>query len=262
MTRTFAAVSFLMLVVAGAAGAASADELSDLVDRADRAYRGDTSAGVFEMEIVTKHYTRSYKVVAWDDSRDKRDKTLIKILGPALWRGNGTLKIGDKLELYDPKTNHITLVAASMLGDSWMGSHFSNDDLVKETRFADDYNVKLEKKWQADSPLGKNATFYRIQLTPKPTAPVAWAKIVYILQRSGDTVIPARADYYRKLSQKRPSRTATFSDVEKLGGRLLPATMTMTVADKPGEHTTIHYLKLALGVNIPDNKFTEQALRK
>lgn len=262
MTRIVAAVSVAALLVVGVARAASADEISDLVDRADRAYRGKTSAGVFEMEIVTKHYTRNYKVVAWDDNRGKKDKTLIKILGPALWRGSGTLKIGDKLELFDPKTNHVTLVSASMLGDSWMGSHFSNDDLVKETRLGDDYHVALEKKWQGDSPLGKNTTFYRIRLTPKPTAPVAWAKIVYTVEVNGDTVIPDRADYYRKLSQKKPSRTATFSDIRKLGGRMLPAKMTMTVADKPGEHTTIHYVKLVIGVKIPDSKFTEQALRK
>jgi len=260
MTRILSVAAVLLAL--GAARPASADELSDLVDRADRAYRGETSAGVFDMEIVTKHYTRDYKVVAWDDSRGKQDRTLIKILGPALWRGNGTLKIGDKLEIYDPKTNHVTLVSASMLGDSWMGSHFSNDDLVKETRLADDYHVTLDKKWQGSSALGSASTFYRIRLTPKPTAPVAWARIVYEVVRAGDDVIPVRADYYRKASQTRPSRTAVFSDVQKLGGRMLPATLTMTVADKPGEHTAIHYVKLALGIEIPSSKFTEQALRK
>jgi hypothetical protein len=240
---------------------AAADSLRDLVDRADRAYRGKTSAAVFEMEIKTRSYRRSYKIVAWDDSSGSKDKTLIKILGPALWRGNGTLKVGDRLKLYDPKTNHVTMVSASMLGDSWMGSHFSNDDLVKETRLSRDYELELDKKWVADSPLGK-ATHWRVEMTPKPSAPVAWGRIVYEVIEKGDAIIPARAEYYRKVGQKRPSRVATFSHVTKLGGRMLPAEMKMTVAKKPGEYTVIRYKKLAFGVDIPSRKFTEQALRK
>jgi outer membrane lipoprotein-sorting protein len=252
----FAALAFLVQT------AHADDDVADLVQRADMAYRGDTSAGVFDMTVKTSSFTRSYKVVVWGDDRDDKEHALVKILGPALWRGFGTLKVGDNLKLYDPKTNHVTVVSSSMLGDSWMGSHFSNDDLVKETQLAKHYKVKLLKKWTDESGLGADSTFYRISLTPKPSAPVAWARIVYTVAEKGDELIPTKAEYYRKKKHKKPSRTMTFTDVSKLGGKRLPAVMKMTVASKPGEYTLIKYKKLKLGVKIPKGKFTEQALKK
>lgn len=243
-------------------GSAQAETVDKLVRRADMVFRGKTSASVMTMDIKTKSFERSYKLVAWDDARGS-DRTLIKILGPALWRGHGTLKLGSQLKLYEPKTNHVTVVGHSMLGDSWMGSHFSNDDLVKETRLARDYDMSLLKKWSAASPTGSGqATFYRVQLTPKPTAPVAWGKIVYELWAKGPAIAPRSADYYRKATDSNPVRTIAFHGVTELGGRTVPAVMTCTVASKPGEHTRITYKKLKLNVDIPSSKFTEQALRK
>jgi hypothetical protein len=233
-----------------------------LVQRADMAYRGKTSAGVFDMTVKTSSFRRSYKVVVWGDDRNKNERALVKILGPALWRGFGTLKVGANLKLFNPKTNHVTTVSASMLGDSWMGSHFSNDDLVKETQLAKHYKVKLLKTWSDVSELGDQTTFHRVSLTPKPAAPVAWARIVYTVGERKTEVIPIKADYYRKKKHKLPSRTMTFAAVTDLGGKRLPAVMKITVADKPKEYTRITYRKLKLGVNIPKGKFTEQALRR
>ena len=260
----------LALVVSGTA---RADDLDRLIHKADTAARGDSSAGVMSMEIKTESYHRNYDMVIWyDTTNKKREKTLVKILGPAMWRGHGTLKLGEMLKLYNPRTNHVTVVSHSMLGDSWMGSHFTNDDLVKETELARHFHHKLLKKWKGKNDAGQAATFYRIKLTPKPTAPVAWGKIVYVIWERGanvdgggggaTTVLPEKAEYFRKAGATRADRALTFSEVKKLGGREVPATMTMTVAKKPGEFTSITYKKLKFDLKIPDSKFTEQALRR
>jgi hypothetical protein len=244
----------LALVCTAAAGA-RAGEVQDLVRKADNAYRGDTAAGVFTMEVKTSSYQRSYKVVSWQDTRGA-DRALVKILGPALWRGYGTLKVGRQLKLFNPRSNHVTVVSHSMLGDSWMGSHFTNDDLVHETNLADDYEVSLDGKRRKG-----DAILYRIRMTPRPSAPVAWHHIEYTLSKTGDRVLPLEARYFRRADDERPTRTLTFSDVGELGGRQLPRKMTVTVADKPGEYTRITYNRLRLDVNIPASKFSEQALR-
>lgn len=252
----------VMLVLVGLAAPGQADDLKQLVSKADMVLRGKTSAAVLKMTVKTKSYGRSYTIVSWDDMRNKdKDRTLIKILGPALWRGHGTLKIGSQLKLFNPRSNHVTVVGSSMLGDSWMGSHFSNDDLVKETRLARDFGQKLVKKWTGEAEGRGKVTWYRVDLTPKPTAPVAWGRITYTLWRDGDLVVPTRAEYFRKAGDKAPRRTLTFGDVKDLGGRTVPASMKMTVADKPGEYTEIVYKKLKFDIKIPDSKFTEQALK-
>jgi len=256
----------ILAVMMGALGAraAHADDAAAkaaaLADRADLIYRGKTSAAVLSMHVETKAYDRDYEIVAYDDS-EHDDRALVKILGPSLWRGFGTLKIGDSLKLYDPKSNRITAVGQSMLGDSWMGSHFSNDDLVKETHLARDYDVALTSstKGKLDDRAG---TFHDLALTPKSTAPVVWGRVAYRVFEAGDLVLPVRAEYYRKATDKTAVRTIAFGDVAELGGRTLPRTMTITVAAKPGESTTITYKKIKFDVALPDTKFTEQALRR
>lgn len=244
------------LLLAALPGRASADDLAALVSQADMAYRGKTSAAVLSMQIKTAAYERSYELVLWSDSRGE-EKTLVKILGPALWRGFGTLKVGGSLKLYDPKADHVTVVSHSMLGDSWMGSHFSNDDLVKETRLAEDFDARLVSSSQAGG-----ATRRVVELTPRPTAPVAWGKILFTVDQDADGVRPVRSDYFRKTADARPERSIEFGDVRELAGRKLQATVTVTVAAKPGEHTRIEYKTLKLGIDVDAGKFTEQALRK
>ena len=248
--------AFVLLIGAPA----QAQSLDELVRRADMVFRGKTSAAVFEMAVKTKRYKRQLKVVAWDDSR-KEDKTLIKILGPASWRGHATLKIENRLKLYNPKTNHVQVVGHSMLGDSWMGSHFSNDDLVKETRLARDYKLSLLKKWKGKAKVGGSANHFRVEMTPKPTAPVAWGKIVYELWSNDEATVPVVAKYYRKASDKKHARAIRFSRIKKLAGRWVPTRMVIKVRSKPGEYTRITYKKLKLGLDIPASKFTEQAMK-
>lgn len=241
---------------------ARAGELERVVRRADLVFRGKTSAAVLEMYVKTKSYERSFNIVSWDDNRKEKDKALIKILGPASWRGHATLKIGNTLKLYNPNTDHVQVVGHSMLGNSWMGSHFSNDDLVKETRLARDYDLSLVSKKNKSAPVGGKATYYRIAMTPKEDAPVAWGRILYELWENDQAIVPVRADYFRKAGDDTAARTIVFEDVKKLGGRYVPATMTVRLAQKPNELTRIRYKKLKLDVDIPASKFTEQSMKK
>ena len=259
MARFFSTVVLFLVLLMSAAARADALSLTDLVNKADMVLRGTTSAGVFSMEVKTASYTRNFDFVMWDDSRGT-GHTIVKILGPALWRGYGTLKIGSQLKIYNPRTNHITVVGESMLGDSWMGSHFSYDDLVKETRLAVDYDIRLLKTWKAPDETGKSADFTLVELTPKPIAPVAWGKIVVEVWDRGNVVMPVRMQYFRKKDSKAPERVLTFSQVKVMGGRLVPAKMVMTVTDKPGEYTSITCKDIRFNVQIPDSKFTDQAL--
>lgn len=254
------AVSCLLLSVL-AAGTAHADaKLDELVRKADMVTRSKTSAAVFEMTVKTSTYTRSFKIVAWDDRR-QGEKSLIKILGPALWRGYGTLKIDNQLKMYNPKSNHVTLVGSSMLGDSWMGSHFTNDDLVKETQLQKHFNSRIIKTYTGTLESLGSGTFHELRLDPKPTAPVAWGKIVYLLWEQGQVVVPVSSTYYRKANDKTPVRKMSFSEMKPMSGRTMPLVMSITVTAKPGEFTKIVYRKVKFDIAVPGAKFTEQALR-
>lgn len=244
-------------------GAARAAEpsLVDLVRRADHVLRGQTTAAILTMHVHTKSYDRGYDIVYWGDERGGTTRALIKVLGPARWRGHGTLKVGRSLSLYDPSSDRVTVLSGSMLGDSWMGSHFANDDLVKETDLARDYAVKELKRWSAPAG-GKDATFYRVLLEPTPRAPVAWDHQVLELYAQGAAAVPVREEYYRKKDTAEPARVLTFDAVKDVDGRSVPTRLVMRVADAPGEYTELVYDKVKFDTDVPASKFTEQALRR
>jgi len=260
-TRTLVTVFTLLFFALTLGPVANAADFKALIRKADMSMRSKTSAAVMQMQIKTKSFERGFRLVSWQDDRGK-EKALIKILGPALWRGNGTLKIGDQLKVYNPKQNHVTVIGSSMLGDSWMGSHFTNDDLVKETKLERHFKSKLVKKWSGTDPTLGQVTYYRFLLTPKPKAPVAWGRIDYVILEKGQVVLPVRSDYYRKVKQKTPSRSMKFLAIKELGGRKVPTVMMVTVAKKPGEFTKIVYRKLRFDIKIDSSKFSEQALRR
>lgn len=256
------ALIFALTFVVGAATSASADDLKDLVHRADYVSRGKTTAAVVHMDIHKSSYDRSYSIVYWDDASGHSDRVLVKILGPAQWRGQGTLKTDGKLTVYNPSSDRMTVLSGSMLGESWMGSHFTNDDLVKQTDMARDYVAKELKAWDGQTAAGAKARYHLIELTPAPRAPVVWPKLQLELYVEGDHVIPTKELYFFRAKDDKPVRTMTFSDVKSLGGRVVPAVLTLTVASNPDEYTKLTYDTLKFDTSIPDNKFTEQALRQ
>jgi hypothetical protein len=260
--RNSAAVVFSLAVIAGVARPVRADDLKDLVHRADYVLRGKTTAAVVHMDVHKSSYERSYSIVFWDDAHDKGDRVLVKILGPAQFRGQGTLKLGGKLTVYNPSTDRMTVLSGSMLGESWMGSHFTNDDLVKQTDMARDYVPRELRAWDGQTASGTQAHFHEIELTAAPRAPVVWPKLQLEIYVDGDNVIPTKQLFFFRAKDDKPVRTMTFSDVKTLGGRLVPAVLTLSVAKSPDEYTKLTYDTLKFDVSIPDGKFTEQALRK
>jgi hypothetical protein len=133
-----------------------------------------------------------------------------------------------------------------------MGSHFTNDDLVKESRMADDYTFELTFRGERD---GQKV----IELTciPKPDAPVVWGKVV-VCVREAD-YLPLLFNYYDE--ELKLTRKLTFSDFTSLGGREMPARLRMQPLDKPQETTEIVYESLEFDKIRDDSLFTLRSLQ-
>jgi outer membrane lipoprotein-sorting protein len=181
------------------------------------------------------------------------DKALIKVTAPAKEAGTVTLKTGDEIWNYLPKIDRTIRVPTSMMMASWMGSHFTNDDLVKDSRLIRDYDIAVEFSGQRDG-----AEVWEFTLTPRPEAAVVWGKIV--LQVRQRDFMPTWAKYYGEDGGQR--RTMRFSDYTMMGGRLVPATTTVVPADKPDESTVITYQRLAFDVRLPPATFALGALKR
>ena len=223
--------------------------VEELLQRTDDLMRGESSEGTFSMHVKTARWDRTLSMQAWSEGTQK---SLIRILSPAKERGMATLKVDQNIWNYLPKVDRTIKLPASKMSGSWMGSHFSNDDLVKHSRFSEDYECEFTEK-----PESKNG-HYGIECIPKPDAPVVWGKVV-VRVRASDELVEEVA-YFDE--EDGLVRTFTYEDIGDLGGRQLPRRIKVVPADKPDEFTEIIYEELTFDVKLPERTFTLQALRR
>lgn len=221
--------------------------VEELLDATDDVARGTSSHAMLQMAVKTANYERSMSMEAWSQGEDR---SLVILREPAKDAGVATLKVDDNIWNYLPKVDRTMKIPAGMMSGSWMGSHFTNDDLVKSSRLADDYTYTMTGR-----PTGGSGV-YVIELVPRPEAPVVWGKVV--VKIAADKT-PVSLEFFGE--DGKLARTQSFSDVREVNGRRIPMVMTLTPADKPGEYTKITYSTLEFDVKLPPETFSLQALK-
>jgi len=246
-------LALLLALVVCAPGLAADDphaRARQLLDRVDDLFRGDSAHGRAEMTIETTHWTRTLEMEFWSQGEER---SLIRILAPEKEKGTATLKVDTDLWNYLPKVKRVVKLPSSMLSASWMGSHLTNDDLVKESRMADDYTYEISFEGARDG-----VEVVEITCTPKPDAPVVWGKVVVRVRK--DDSMPLEVAFHDEDLDL--ARTITYADVATLGGRTLPTTMAVVPADEPGEQTRIHYREMTYDIALPDDLFSLRTLQR
>ena len=224
-------------------------DVLEIINRVQDLYRGDSSHGVATMEVVTEHWSREVTIEIWSLGEDH---SLVRIQAPAKEAGTATLMADEDIWNYLPKVDRTIKVPASMMGGSWMGSHFTNDDLVQESRLAEDYDIELTFDGERDG-----VGVWDLALTPKPEAAVVWGRVEYTVRQSDFN--PLRVSYYDEDGEL--SRSMEWSEFKDFGGRVMPALMDMRPADKPDERTTLRYDELQFGVDIGESFFSLRTLQ-
>ncbi len=220
-----------------------------IVDKVDRLFRSETSQGEVQMEIINPHWQRTLKMKVWTQGLEK---TFIYIEEPRKDRGTATLRVGDEMWNYFPNINKVMKVPPSMMMGSWMGSNFTNDDLVKETTLLDDYEAELFTPDDAED------GYYYIKLIPKENTPSVWGKIIVKVRK--EDYIPVQQDYYDEKGEL--IRSMYLKDIKMLGGKKIPAVMEMVPHKKENEKTVIEYLDVTFDKKLDDDIFTLRNLRK
>jgi hypothetical protein len=229
---------------------ANAIELDELIRHIDNLWRGSTSHATMSMSVKTIRYQRSMTMEAWSRGNDF---SLVLIRKPIKDRGIATLKVKENIWNYLPKINRVTKVPSSMMSGSWMGSHFTNDDLIKESSFQDDYTSTITFEGERNE-----QSIYEITFLPKMDAAVVWGKVVMLIDQ--DTLAPYKSFYYDEEGQL--IRTMTFDQFQKIDGRTIPMRLSLQPEDKPGESTVIVYQNIVFEVDLEDGFFSLQSLRR
>jgi outer membrane lipoprotein-sorting protein len=247
----------------------AAPTVEELLNKTDDLMRGESSRATMRMHVRTGRWERELVMSVLSKGEDR---TLVQILSPAKEKGTATLKVEKNIWNYLPKVDRTIKVPASMMSGAWMGSHLTNDDLVKDSRFVNHYDCEytqlpdeahLVEGVPGETNPGERgpdetSQHYVISCIPKPDAPVVWGEVILAI-RAQDEIID-RVQFFDE--RKQLVRSIVYTDIIEVGDKKIPRRIRVIPEDKPDEITEIIYEEIEFDVDIPDRTFSLQALRR
>ena len=220
-----------------------------IVENSFNYIRGQASIATVEMTIHRPDWERSMTIKAW--TRGQKD-SLFYIDAPAKDHGNGTLKKGREMWIYNPKISRVIKVPPSMMSQSWMGSDFSNNDLAKSDSLLTDYSHSI-----VGTEMHEGKAVYLIKSLPKPDAPVVWG--MQMLKIREDLIWLSEVFFDEDL---KPVKAMTMLEIQMLGGKLYPKIWRVNKTNQEDSYTQLTYKALSFKDRLPDNLFTLSSLQK
>ena len=239
----------LTIISVAAFVGAQTHSAEDIIAKQDELYRATSSYAVMEMKIVTPHWERTLELEAWSEGLDK---TFILINSPPRERGTATLRIDNEMWNYLPKTDKVMKIPPSMMMGSWMGSDFTNDDLVKQTTLQEDYDYRIV---ELDG--GVEGEVY-LELVPKEDTPSVWGKIVIAVRE--EDYLPVWQKFYDERGKL--MRVMNFREIKTIGGRVLPTVMELIPQTDDGQYTIVRYIEGEFDIDLPSEIFTLRNLQR
>ena len=222
----------------------------DIIRKADEKVRGNSSKSTITMKIIRPSWTREMTMKAWSKGDEL---SIILVTAPARDKGIAFLKRDQELWNWQPTINRIIKMPPSMMMQSWMGSDFTNDDLVKESSIIKDYTHKLLGEEEVEGRIS-----YKIELIPKEDAPVVWGKIISWVDKKD--FLQLKSEMYDEDGFL--VNTMYGKNIKMLGGKLLPALLEVVPADEEGHMTQIEYNELEFDIAIKESFFSTKNLKR
>tara|TARA_R110002096_G_scaffold5508_3_gene25715 strand:+ start:2608 stop:3360 length:753 start_codon:yes stop_codon:yes gene_type:complete len=211
-------------------------------------WRGVSSYTEMTMVIHRSDWERSMTMSAWTKGQDL---SLVRVLEPKKDRGNGTLMNDNSMWSYSPKINRVIKIPSSMMGQSWMGSDFSNNDISRADDIVDEYDHHLVGVDEIDG-----ITVYEIESVPHEDAAVVWGREVLRIREDFVVLDHKFYDQDGELVKQ-----LTSHEIAEMGGRVIATRQRMTKADENEEWTEIRINKVDYDVDLQDSMFTRSSLR-
>jgi outer membrane lipoprotein-sorting protein len=220
----------------------------ELVREAIEHWRGVASVGEMTMIIHRPDWERTMSMQSWTQGSKE---SLVRVTAPQKDRGNGTLMIDNSMWNYSPKVNRVIKVPSSMMGQSWMGSDFSNKDVSRSDDIVDQYTHTLLEISEHE---GK--AVYLIESVPLEEAAVVWGR--ELLKIRADLVLLEQS-YYDQEGELVQQLKAL--EIGEMDGRVIVLRQRMSKVDTPEEWTEMQINSMNYEAELNSNLFTLANLR-
>ena len=244
MDKRVAVLVLLPLIAAAAEEPDAGAIVRDAVDH----WRGLSSDGVMTMVIHRPDWERTMTMRAWTKGDDR---SLVRVLEPRKDRGNGTLTDDNSMWSFSPKVNRVIKIPSSMMGQSWMGSDFSNKDVTRADDIVDEYDHRVLGVAELDG-----VTIYEIESIPHEDAAVVWGREVISIRE--DHVVTEHRFYDQ---DGELVKLLASLEIGEAGGRTVALRQRMHKVESPDEWTEIRVVSVQYDIDLPDSLFTLSNLR-
>ncbi|MEN8125167.1 MAG: outer membrane lipoprotein-sorting protein [Bacteroidota bacterium] len=252
MNKKFSVFLILFFALISSSSLAQYDiTAEEIIKRADEKMRGKTNTSSMEMQIIRPTWKRSVSMKSWGRGMDY---SMTYITAPAKDKGQVFLKRKTEMWNWMPSIGRMIKIPASMMSQGWMGSDYTNDDILKESSIVYDYNHKIVGEENIEG-----FDTYKIEMIPKEEAAVIWGKIYKWITKD-DEFIQLRSEYYDEDDELVKSDFAY--DFKTMDGRLIPARIEIIPADEEGKKTVLYIKEIKFDVDLPESFFSQQKMKK
>jgi outer membrane lipoprotein-sorting protein len=222
----------------------------EVVRKADEKFNGEMSGySVMKMTIVRPTWQRTVEFKSW---ALENDYALTLITAPAREKGQTFLKRGSEMWSWNPTINRIIKLPPSMMSQGWMGSDYTNDDILRESSVVDDYTHSFEGEEEINGRM-----CYKIKLTARADADVLWGHQIWWVDKNDYIVLKAELfdeDGYLV-------RTENASELKVMDGRLLPTYLELIPADNEGYKTILRITEMKFNIKLDESFFSQQNMK-
>lgn len=242
--QTITLIFFTILV----AGSAQSQDAREIIRQMEHNLHGDASVNEMSMQVVRPRYTREVTMRSWSLGDDY---SLIYVTAPARDAGTAFLKRGNEIWNYQPNIDRTIKMPPSMLSQSWMGSDFTNDDLVNASSFTNDFSHE-----HTGTEIIDGHECYVIEMKPNPDNPIVYEKVIYWVSK--EYYLPVRTENYDEYDDL--VSTVHFREIKNMGGKYIHTIMEMIPADRDNQKTVITTHSANFGVDIKQDFFSTRNL--
>jgi len=228
-----------------------AQDAKEIVRLANEKFNGEKSSeGIMTMTIVRPSWERTIRCKNWTKGSEN---ALTLITSPARDKGQTFLKRGTEMWIWTPSISRLTKLPPSMMSQGWMGSDYTNDDILKESSVVDDYTHKIT----GEEAVG-DRDCYIIELTAKDDAAVIWGKQIRWIDKRDYLFL--KSELYDEDGYL--IRTETGSDIKLMDGRLIPSRIELVPEEEEGYKTIVVFESFKFNKPIDDAFFSQQNMKR
>lgn len=252
MKKGYKIILFLMLTGTGPAYvSAQALNATEIVRKADEKFNGEKSSfSEISMTIIRPAWKRTIDFKSWSLGRDF---TLTLITAPPKEAGQAFLKRGTEMWTWSPSISRLIKLPPSMMSQGWMGSDYSNDDILRESSLVNDYHHSFAGEESISGRL-----CYKIDMTAKEDASIVWGRQLRWIDKKD--FLTLKAELYDEDGYL--VRTETAFDIKVMDDRMIPTRIELVPADEPENKTVIQIREVKYNIPVEEQFFSQQNMKR